>query len=74
MFTLAEENEHESASFETADAVASYLGQVAASEYANKVMDWVDNSTTPELRINNGPNSVDVWRRIMFTLAEEKEN
>ena len=46
--------------FETRNEVASYLGQVASSDYAEKVFAFIDSDDS-SLFIANGPKSQDIW-------------
>lgn len=52
------------------DHVAGYLSRNADSEYTKAVLDWLyneiihlnTNGTSKPLRINNGPDFVDLWK------------
>lgn len=46
--------------FGTVNEIAVYLGQVAASEYAEKVLAWAE-SDEETLFIPNGLKSTDIW-------------
>lgn len=58
MFVLMDREEI--LSFKTPQEIATYLGQTAASGYAEKVLKWVE-STEQSLFIANGPLSNDIW-------------